>query len=142
MKNLIIFKDRCNILAPTISTVYVDCNNIDEFRHIITFVSCMENNGWGSFKYCGPKKKVFVHGFRESLFSSVKNGCPPVYELELENAVLIWNFSEIIITWHYCCYNFFIVIVKQEVNKFIFNSLYCKMYIFVVCFKKVHLYKF
>jgi hypothetical protein len=79
----------CHILAPTITKVDVDCKSMDEFRHIITFVSSMARNGCGSLKSCGPNNKVSVRGFRESVFSYVKNGCPPLYELELENVVLI-----------------------------------------------------
>jgi len=33
------------------------------------------------------KDELSVRGFRESLLSYVKNGCPPLYVLELENVV-------------------------------------------------------
>jgi hypothetical protein len=89
----------CHILAPTITKVDVDCKTMEEFTHIITFVSwmaenccgslksCAPNNGCGLLKSCRPDNKVSVRGFREPLLSYVKNGCPPLYVLEVKNVV-------------------------------------------------------
>lgn len=75
--------DKCRIGSPTCRAFNVHCNNMDDFRHIITLVSCIAQNRCGSLKSTGPNGKASVRGLRESVLTYVKNGCPPVYQLEL-----------------------------------------------------------
>lgn len=88
MCHYVVRVNRCHIYAPTINTFSVECNSIDDFTHIITFVACIAKNGCGSLKSCGRNNKASVRGLKESVFSYVKTGCPPVFELEVENVVL------------------------------------------------------
>lgn len=90
--NMIYYYDRrmtrCFISSPSIITIVVECRSMEEYRRLLTFVLRMENNGFWSLKSCSPNHKAPVHEFSESIFSYVKNGFPPEYELELEKVVL------------------------------------------------------
>lgn len=80
--------ESCEIIAPMIGVVYVNCKREADFSRIITLVSCMAKNLCGSLISYGPNNKVRVRGFKESIISYVKNGLPPIYELDLENVIM------------------------------------------------------
>lgn len=80
-------KGKCHLRARTVALADVDCDR-DEFMKIVTFSSCMAKNRSGSLRSCSSNNKVRVRGFRESVLCYAKNGFPPVYELNLENALV------------------------------------------------------
>lgn len=84
----------CYIRATTFDQISVACPTRFYFLCILTLVSSITKNGSGSLKSYGPhrmacvRRKVCVRGLKETVYSYAANGCPKVYEMELENVVV------------------------------------------------------
>jgi len=75
------------------SEVSVKCTRSDMFHQICTFLESVADTKSGSLKsYDAKKKKVVVRRWRESVRHYVDAGCPPVYELKLEDVIVRGNF--------------------------------------------------
>lgn len=61
----------------------------DDFLKMCTFLSCISQNRSGSLKCQHSDKKLCVRTFRESIMCYVRNGYPPVYTLEFQNATVL-----------------------------------------------------
>lgn len=75
------------------SEVSVECTNRFTFQKICTFLKSVADTKSGSLKsYDAKKKKVIVRRWNASVRHYVDAGCPPVYELKLEDVIVRGRF--------------------------------------------------